>query len=174
VRLALIIFFELALLVAVIAAIGAALPRGHVASRSRVVRGSPAEVYAIVRDVASAPQWRSDVKRVEILDATHFCEYSKHHAITYEIAGDEPARSFVTRIVDTDLGYSGSWTWRFEPDSGGTRVTITENGEVSNVIFRFLSKFVFGYTGTMEKTLAALSAKCDTAPHPSAAPNRAR
>jgi hypothetical protein len=174
VRLALIIIFELALLVAVIAAIGAALPKGHTASRSRVVRGSPAEVYAVVRDLAAAPQWRREVKRVELLDPTHFCEHSRHGAVTYEIVGDDPARTFVTRIVDQDLGYSGSWTWRFEPDSGGTRVTITEDGEVSNVIFRVLSKFVFGYTATMEKTLAALSVKCDTAPHPSAAPSRAR
>jgi len=149
------------------------IPKHHIASVSRIVRGTPNDVYAIVRDVANAPQWR-EVQKVELLDATHFKEHAKHGVVTYEIVDDKPADTFATRIVDKDLGYSGSWTYRFAPENGGTRVTITENGEVSNLLFRFLSRFVFGYTGSMQKTLAALATKCDTAPRPSAVPTPAR
>ena len=41
----------------------------------------------------------------------------------------------------------------------GTRVSITERGEVYNPIFRFLSRFVFGHTGTMETYLRDLARK---------------
>ena len=65
----------------------------------------------------------------------------------------------VTRIVDLDLGYSGTWTYTLTKEAAGTRVQITEAGEVSNILFRFLSRFVFGHTGTMEKYLTALGKK---------------
>jgi hypothetical protein len=63
----------------------------------------------------------------------------------------------ITRIRDTDLGYSGQWTYTFAAENSGTRVTIRENGEVSNVIFRFLSRYVFGHTATMDSYLTSLA-----------------
>jgi len=167
-----IVLLVIVALVAAFFIVAALIPKHHTASVSRVVKGAPHDVYAIVRDVANAPQWR-EVQRVELLDATHFREHAKYGVVTYEIIDDKPAETLATRIVDKDLGYSGSWTYRFAPENGGTRVTITEDGEVSNLLFRFLSRFVFGYTGSMEKTLAALAAKCDTAPRPNAVPSRA-
>ncbi len=59
-------------------------------------------------------------------------------------------------IADEGLGYSGTWTWRFAPEGAGTRVTLTEDGEVSNLLFRFLARFVFGYTKSIEEALQAL------------------
>jgi hypothetical protein len=45
----------------------------------------------------------------------------------------------------------------FTPENGGTRVTIREDGEVSNVIFRFMSRYVFGQTATMDGYLNSLA-----------------
>ena len=42
-----------------------------------------------------------------------------------------------------------------EPAPGGSRLTITERGEIYNVVFRTLSRFVFGYTATMDDCLKA-------------------
>ena len=39
------------------------------------------------------------------------------------------------------------------------RVTLTEAGEIYNPIFRFMARFVFGYSGTIEAYLKALHAK---------------
>jgi hypothetical protein len=61
-----------------------------------------------------------------------------------------------TRITDTDLGYSGKWTYVFTPEGSNTRVSITEDGVVSNVIFRFLSRYAFGYTATLDAYLKSL------------------
>lgn len=147
--------------VAIIALIGASLPKEHVASRSIVLQKSPAEVYGLVRDFSSAPAWRSDVQRVEVTaqpdGRVHFREDGKHGAVNFELVEDVPSRRMVTRILDTNLGYSGSWTYVFAPAGAGMRLTITENGEVSNVIFRFLSRYAFGYTATMDTYLGSLA-----------------
>ncbi len=42
---------------------------------------------------------------------------------------------------------------------GSTLLRITENGEIRNVFFRFVSRFFMGYTKTMEEYLNALGEK---------------
>jgi hypothetical protein len=161
----------LLVLAGIIALIGSRLPKSHVASRSILLPRSPQDVYAVVRDFDSAPKWRSDVKRIEV-DApqpghpVYFREEGKNGTINYELIGDVPAQRMVTRIRDTDLGFSGQWTYLFAPEDGGTRVTIREDGEVSNVIFRFMSHYVFGQTATIDSYLTSLAKHFgeDTAP----------
>ena len=151
----------LILLAGVVALIGSRLPKSHVASRSIHLRKSPHEVYAVVRDFGSAPQWRSDVKQMEVEAPqgrpVYFREVGKNGTVNYELVEDVPAQRMVTRIRDTDLGYSGQWTYFFVPENGGTRVTIREDGEVSNVIFRFMSRYVFGQTATIDSYLTSLA-----------------
>ena len=145
----------------IVALIGSRLPKTHVASRSILVHRSPQDVYAVVRDFSSAPKWRSDVKQIDV-DAqpgrpVYFREEGKHGTINYELVEDVPAQRMVTRIRDTDLGFSGQWTYTFAPENGGTRVTIREDGEVSNVLFRFMSRYVFGHTATIDGYLTSLA-----------------
>lgn len=146
------------LLAGVMALIGSMLPKAHVASRSILLhRRSPQDVYAVVRDFGSAPKWRADVKRIEVETPVYFREVGKHGAVNYELVEDVPAQRMVTRIRDTDLGYSGQWTYTFTPESDGTRVTIREDGEVSNVLFRFMSRYIFGQTSTIDGYLTSLA-----------------
>jgi hypothetical protein len=58
-----------------------------------------------------------------------------------------------------------------------TRVTITEDGDVSNLFFRLMSRYVFGCDGSMKKVPEGpddngLAAKFDKAPRPSAVLSR--
>ena len=39
-------------------------------------------------------------------------------------------------------------------DGGGTRLTITEDGEVYNPLFRFVSRFIMGHTSSIDRYLA--------------------
>ena len=147
-------------LVAVAAIIGSRLPASHEALRSVVVNASPSAVYAVLTDVANAASWRRELQRVDVLGVTdghlRFREHGAHGAVTYEVVKEEPARLLVTEIVDRDLGYSGSWTYTLAPEGNATRLTITERGVVSNIFFRFMSRYVFGHTKTMETYLASL------------------
>jgi hypothetical protein len=151
----------LLVLAGIVALIGSRLPKAHVASRSIVLHRSPQEVYAVVRDFDSAPKWRADVKRIDV-DAqqgkpVYFREEGKNGTINYELVEDVSPQRMVTRIRDTDLGFSGQWTYLLAPEDGGTRVTIREDGEVSNVIFRFMSHYVFGQTATIDSYLTSLA-----------------
>lgn len=151
----------LVVLVGIMALIGSRLPKNHVASRSILLRKSPPDVYAVIRNFALMPKWRADVKQVDVEGSQggpiYFREEGKHGTVNYELIEDVPDQRMVTRIRDTDLGYGGQWTYTLAAENGGTRVTITEDGEVSNVIFRFMSRYIFGQTSTMDSYLTSLA-----------------
>ena len=151
----------LVLLAAIVALVGSRLPKEHVASRSIFLKRSPSEVYAVVRDFGSAPKWRSGVTQVDVETqpngSVYFREVGSNDTVNYELVEDVPAERMVTRIRDTNLGYSGQWTYTFAAQNGGTRVTIREDGVVSNIFFRFMSRYVFGHTATIDSYLAALA-----------------
>lgn len=148
------------LAVLVISLIGWRLPKQHSATRSVLIHKTPDTVYAVARDFPSMPKWRADVREVQITTAAdgrvHFREDGKNGSTNYELAEDVPGQRMVTRITDTDLGYSGKWTYVFAAEGPNTRVAITEDGEVSNVIFRFLSRYAFGHTATLDTYLTSL------------------
>jgi hypothetical protein len=71
---------------------------------------------------------------------------------------EEPPHLLVARIVTANSPFGGTWTFQLVERGGATELTITENGEVYNVIFRALAHFVFGHTGTIDGYLRALAA----------------
>ena len=71
----------------------------------------------------------------------------------------DPPSLLVGRIDSTELAFGGTWTYRIVPAQGGSDLTITEDGEVYNVIFRFMARFVFGYHATMDTFIRGLQAK---------------
>ena len=154
-------------LIAVVATVGWMLPKGHRASRSVVLTAPPAQVFAIISDFSRYAEWRSDVTRVEMLPddgrGLLFREHGKNGAITYRVEASEPGVRMVTRIADTNLAFGGSWTYGLTAATGGaTALTITEDGEVYNPIFRFMSKFVISQHATIDAYQAALKARVET------------
>jgi hypothetical protein len=79
--------------------------------------------------------------------------------VTYRVVESAPPRRLITRIADQHLPYGGTWTYDLTPDGSGTRLTITENGEVYNPIFRFVSRFIVGHTSMMETVLRDLGTR---------------
>ena len=157
------IALALVLLTVAVAVVGWLLPVAHVASREASIAASPADVYATISDVERYPAWWSEVSRVDMLPADpgkiRFREHMRMGPVIMEVQESEQPSSFVTRIADPDQPFGGTWTFEVVPSGTGSRVTITERGEVYNPIFRVMSRFVFGYTATMESYLAALTAK---------------
>ena len=145
--------FGLLAILGVIAGIGYALPKGHVASRHMQLRQTPEAVYALI---AGPSTWRKDVKKYEpVQDSggrtwTEVDEYD--NAVTYERVEAAPPRRLVTRIA-SKLPYGGTWTYELTPTTTGTDLRITENGEVYNPMFRFMGRFIFGNAATIEKYL---------------------
>jgi uncharacterized protein YndB with AHSA1/START domain len=162
IRVALVIVGALCVLGAIVAAAGYALPQGHVASRDRTIDVTPERLFGVLQDVEKYPDWRSDVKSVEVLaraPVLRWREHGSNGAITFEVQESDAPKRMVSRIADTSLAFGGTWTYVLQRDGNGTRLSITENGEVYNPVFRFMSRFVFGHTATMEKYLSDLAAK---------------
>jgi hypothetical protein len=51
-----------------------------------------------------------------------------------------------------------SWRRPLSPDDGGCLLTVTEQGEVYNRFFRFMSRYVIGHTATIDAYLRSLGA----------------
>ena len=151
-------------LAAVVVAVGALLPTAHVASRSARFPAPPERVWAAITGVEEFPRWRSDVAAVSLVEAEgggrrwreHESASRRDRGITYEVVEAAEPRRLVTRIADPELPFGGRWVFDLAPEDGGTRLTITEHGEVYNPLFRFMSRFVFGHTATIERYLASL------------------
>jgi hypothetical protein len=162
----------LAVLVAAMAIVGAWLPRGHVATRRTSYARPADELYRIVRDFAAAPTWRAELKAVELLPPSEgkvrFRETTRHGTIPFVVVEDRPGGRLVTEIADPNLPFGGTWTYEFSNEGDRGVLRITERGEVKNVLFRFLSRFVFGQTKTIEDYLRALGRKLgeETTPQP--------
>lgn len=144
------------------AVLGSFLPKEHKAS-VRVALPVPVEqAWPVVADIEAWPTWNPDVKITKISDKLYAWEH-KGDTIPSEVIESANGR-FVTRIADEKLPFGGTWTWEVAATAQGSTVTITEDGVVKNTIFRFLAHHVFGYTGSMEQMLGALSKKFGGSP----------
>jgi uncharacterized protein YndB with AHSA1/START domain len=149
----------LVLIVAVVVVVGYMLPRDHVASTTATIPAPPDSVWEALTDVRDYPRWRPSVRSVDALSTEAPVRWREHTSdgdITFERTDDQRPRRLGARITDENLPFGGSWTYELAPAGTGTRLTITERGYVSNPLFRFMSRFVFGHHRTQEDFQRAL------------------
>ena len=155
----------LILSVAAVLLIGRRLPLGHEASRSLRLGRQPQDVWEAITDLDGLSAWRPGLKRAERLPdvdgRARWREYDRHGKITYEVVEAERPVRFVTRIADVGLPFGGAWTWTIEPAEQGCLVVVTERGEIYNPLFRFVSRYIIGYSATIGRTLGALAKHLD-------------
>lgn len=147
----------LAAVMGVIAGVGAILPVAHTATVVREITAGPEVVWTVLTDVEAFPQWRSGLDSVERLDDSNgrpaWREQSGSQAISFQVTEWDAPHLLATRIVGEGLPFGGSWRIETEPVESGTRVSITEAGEVYNPVFRFVSRFVMGHDATLNQYL---------------------
>ena len=153
----------LVLVAAIVAIVGAMLPKAHSASRTARIALPPDKLYALLANVSEYQSWRTDVKSLERLPDREgrpaWVEETSGMKIPMYFERMEPPSLLVARIADPTLAFGGTWTYRIAPAPGGSELTITEDGEVYNVIFRFMSRFVFGYHATMDTFIKHLQSR---------------
>lgn len=124
------------LVVAILAAaivIGARLPVRHSVSRTTDLPVPPERLWRALIDPSGKRRWGGASATVEA----------------------QPPRRLVTRIVD-ESSFGGSWTFEIEPVRNGSRLTITEDGEIYNAVFRFAARYLIGHARTIDAYLAQL------------------
>jgi uncharacterized protein YndB with AHSA1/START domain len=152
----------LAGLVAVMALIGAFVPRQHRATSTITLRQPADSVWKVVRDISSVPSWFPAMQHAERL-----ADRDGHEVWRQKVGGFDvpiivleasPPRRMATQIDPTAGGaFGGTWTYDLAPDANGTRISVTEAGWIGNPIFRFMSRFAFGYYGSLDGYLKALA-----------------
>ena len=149
-------------LIALMALIGAFVPRDHRATSTVLLHQPSDSVWKVVRDLGGVPAWWPEVK-----ESVRQPDKDGHEVWRQKVGGfDMPLiviessapRRLVTQIDSSAGGsFGGTWIYELTPDSGaGTKLSVTEAGWIGNPIFRFLSRVVFGYYGSLDGYLKAL------------------
>jgi uncharacterized protein YndB with AHSA1/START domain len=152
--------------------VGLLMPRHHRASRAALFAAAPESIWSVLTDFPNQPSWRPGIRSVDLVSVQDgvrtIREVDSHkQTIDYTVDVFEPPRRMVTRITSKNLPFGGSWTYELIPEGGGTRLRITEDGEIYPPPFRYVARCM-GYTATMEKYLKALGHKLgsDVRPEP--------
>ena len=133
----------------------------HSVSRKAHFNHRPEALWEIIADIQGQVAWREDLRQVERLPDKNgrqmWRETGKRGPpLTFETVESAPPRQLVRRIADEDLSFGGSWTLEIGEYGEVTSLTITEDGEIYNPIFRFMSRFVIGQTATIDGYLRSL------------------
>jgi uncharacterized protein YndB with AHSA1/START domain len=150
---------------AVVVLVGSYLPVKHEVTREATYRATPAQLFALIRNVNDYPSWQRSVSKIELLPDVdgkqRMRETNSGQAITYELLDIVPNQRMVSRVVDDKLPFGGSWTYELSSGQSANTTTlrITENGEVYNPVFRFVSRFVMGHSATIDKYLEAVATR---------------
>src|ERR1700683_2017687 len=159
----LIVIVVLVAIVGLVAAIGAAIPEKHTASRSAHFHQKPDAIWQALTDYQAFPSWRKSVERVEAIPSGNSLpackEIQKAGSIPLQTVSQNPPTELVVAIADPTLPWGGTWTTLITPETDGCLVRITEDGDVHNVMFRFVSRFILGYTAPIDTYLRDLGGK---------------
>lgn len=143
--------------VAVLAGIGHSMPNAHVAQAEADYRAGPDSVYAILSDHEAWPEWHPSVGSLTPLedssDAASWRIRGPDGSMTITIVDEDPPNRFVT-LADGGM-FVGRWTYKVEERAGHTRVTITEEARIDNLVIRGLTVFR-NQTSTLVRVLRAL------------------
>jgi len=112
-KIVLILICGLVLIAAAVVAIGALLPKEHVASRSASYRATPEQLFALI---AGPQNWRPDVLHWEMVPDAAGRRLTREttrngETVTYEMLDSSPPYSIKRRIATENLPYSGTWTY---------------------------------------------------------------
>ena len=153
--LGLIVFIALVLI-----GVGTSLPVHHRSTCSVDIAMPADQIWKMVYDVGNST-WRSNVARVDFPKpgaavGDTWVEVDRYgNSVEYQRVSAERDRRLVVQVVGQS-SFGGQWTYQFSPQPHGTRISIVEDGEIYNPIFRFVSRFVTGYSATMRTYLTDL------------------
>lgn len=165
-KIVLLIVSVLLISIALVYLIGFLMPVKHQLSVSRQFAVDKKTIWQILVDFGHHANWRRDIVSAEKVSANDVAneiwQESDNHGnvIRYENRDIIKEQSLKRVIVSKHLAFGGSWTFNLASDDSQPQaqatLTITENGEVYNPMFRFLGKTVFGFDTSMRRFLEDL------------------
>jgi len=159
----LIVMVALGALFIAMAVIGLFISREHHATSAISLKQPIDSVWKVVRDIGGASKWWPAIKQVERLPDRGGREVWRQRQMSgfdvpIIVLESTAPRKLVTQIdPKARAAFGGTWTYELAPDGDGTRMSVTEAGWISNPLFRFMSRFLFGYHGSLDNYLKALA-----------------
>lgn len=155
------VFALLLVLAAVAYVLGTRMPVAHTTTVEAEIAAPVARVWAAVTDFAGQTAWLPGLRRVERLPDRDGHEVWREHVgprpITLVVTERVEERRLVRTIVDEGGPFSGRWDLVLAPCAIGTRVTVTEHGNVRSPIARCVMAKTFGFDWFLRRYLGALS-----------------
>jgi hypothetical protein len=150
--------------VGIAAIVGSILPRDHVAAMTVAIAAPQVQVWTTITDPSNYTTWRKDLKSVTVISPSPLSwkETSSMGEMTLEADVFQAPSRMVASIADQGEPFGGEWEYQIVPDPSDpnkSKVTIIERGWVSNVVFRFASRFIMGHDSSINSYLRALSKK---------------
>ena len=141
---------------------GASMPREHRSVVTATFKARRATVWAAITDYAAMPSWWPAVKgiRLEKLpDGTELTWNKDSHGreMAFRTGESHPNEKLVRVIVGDDQPFGGTWTFVLaDAPSGGTQLTLTEDGFIKPPVFRAVAKWFIGLDATQNDFVANL------------------
>ena len=155
---------SLIMVIMVVWFIGSRLPRQHEVVLSVNLNADIQAVWHLLNDFKAYPEWRPSVVRVQRLSDHQgkevWQESDRHgHDVAYATMESIFNERIIRRIVTPGLPYGGQWILALSPTSSGCSLSITEQGEIYNPMFKIMSKYVFGYDASIKRFIADVKSR---------------
>jgi len=158
------IHIGLVLLALLVFSVGLFLPKTKSAQRVVEFNAVPEEIWRIVTEIDQQPQWRTDLKKVDILERTPeydvWTEYPSNGApLTFKTRKKIPFDRYEMEIARSTV-FSGRRIIELDGlNIDVTRVTIAEQAEIKNPFMRVLAHLSFDFGRTIDRYIRDLTAE---------------
>jgi hypothetical protein len=117
-----------------------------------------------VRNFSGLPEWwHSMASVIRISDSTGQEEWLQDMntgPLVIAVVEERPPFHLTTEIItEENAPFGGRWIYALDPEGGGTRVTVTEDGFIDSLFFRFIANAFIGLHATADSYLRALGAR---------------
>ena len=150
----------LAIAILALLVLGLLQPVKHSVTRSLHLKQKPAAVFGVLED----PGWSTAVLKVEPLPARAGKPVSRvtlrwghMQMIMTQLERTPPTRLVVSMSKDGGPTL-GTWTYQLSTEDDGCRITVTEEGEMANPIYRAVGR-IRGLDANILQTLRDLASK---------------
>ncbi len=155
-----IIVVLLVIFIGIVYLMGSLMPVKHQSFVESRLSTTPEQLWKILTNPGEYKNWRRGIKELKVTDDNHWSELNTHgDTINYRADWVDPNKKLMTVITNNNLPYGGHWEFAITKQDDGCLLRITENGEVYNPVFRFMSKYIFGHDATLKGYMTDLQAK---------------
>jgi uncharacterized protein YndB with AHSA1/START domain len=151
-------------LVGAVFLVGAMFPLEHTVTQVLELSQPPDAVWQVLVDYENQSVWRTEIKKAERLPeregrAVWKQTYKDGTPVTLEIAEMTAPTRLVEILADVGGPFVGQWEYKLTATEKGSRLTLTEKGQMKNPFFRFVYHAILGKGKFIGDYLKALAKK---------------